>query len=617
MANPITNKVKTGKIPVIKKDLDSGVIAEANNDGTIYLDKSVKNDSPLAKEAIAHEMVHMDQMARGDLNYNDDKVFWKGKQYDRDDMNEGSKNLPWEKEAYNKTKDMKKSPNKYRLTGSIKTNKNVLMTKLRADADKTAAIGNAVGQVTGKIPTFDEYENQKDNADNNTEDLINDSPGDMNYKNKNKGPFKMKKGKINPSVRDAVGDNQMTGEQGDWNNKYDSTEEFIGGLRGDELKSIAEYEGADTPEERAKAYKTLGKKPNYNGKWENEYDGWQTEERVVTDYDTAYKDRNRDTYGDMSKKEYIEEAKRQKKSFIDKGDFDAPKDAPAKMKSTPITMKTKSPAKVIGSLVAAAAPALIKGAASAIGKKAGESAMKMVSPLKETVTSETKEFDATVDGKVGKVKETATTTKSKDKKESVKNFATACYNEDGSKKAEGTVVDGILCSWAKDEDFDPESEYEEKEDTIYESAFTPETEEIKTPGKPGKANMGYYESLDSKMGAGVRGRSNKRVNRKAQSAGNKFTRMSERGKAPINPKTGEAYSREDYIKNVAGAFEIPDAFVGKREASTPGKNEIKNKEGVTTHILNKDTGKYDPVTKMNNNKNKSAFKMKGWNAYKN
>ena len=116
MANPITNKVKTGQIPVIKKDLDSGVIAEANNDGTIYLDKSVKNDSPLAKEAIAHEMVHMDQMARGDLNYNDDKVFWKGKEYDRDDMNEGSKKLPWEKEAYDKTKNMKKSPNKYSLS---------------------------------------------------------------------------------------------------------------------------------------------------------------------------------------------------------------------------------------------------------------------------------------------------------------------------------------------------------------------------------------------------------------------------------------------------------------------------------------------------------------------
>ena len=32
MAKPITNRVKTGKTPVIRKDLDRGVIAEANNE---------------------------------------------------------------------------------------------------------------------------------------------------------------------------------------------------------------------------------------------------------------------------------------------------------------------------------------------------------------------------------------------------------------------------------------------------------------------------------------------------------------------------------------------------------------------------------------------------------
>ena len=42
MAKPITNRVKTGKTPVIRKDLEGGVIAEANNDGSIYVDKSVK-----------------------------------------------------------------------------------------------------------------------------------------------------------------------------------------------------------------------------------------------------------------------------------------------------------------------------------------------------------------------------------------------------------------------------------------------------------------------------------------------------------------------------------------------------------------------------------------------
>lgn len=111
MAKTIYNKIKSGKIPVIKKDLEEGVIAEANRDGSIYVDKDVKKNSPLEKEAIAHEKVHLDQMQRGDLDYDDTNVYWKGKKYSRKSMNEGSKQLPWEKEAYNKTKHMKKSKN--------------------------------------------------------------------------------------------------------------------------------------------------------------------------------------------------------------------------------------------------------------------------------------------------------------------------------------------------------------------------------------------------------------------------------------------------------------------------------------------------------------------------
>ncbi len=112
MAKPITNKVKMGQTPVIRKDLEGGVIAEANNDGSIYVDKSVKKGSPLEKEAIAHEKVHLNQMKRGDLNYDDNNVYWKGKAYSRSSMNEGAKNLPWEKEAYDKTKHMNKSKSK-------------------------------------------------------------------------------------------------------------------------------------------------------------------------------------------------------------------------------------------------------------------------------------------------------------------------------------------------------------------------------------------------------------------------------------------------------------------------------------------------------------------------
>ena len=127
MAKPITNRVKTSKTPVIRKDLEGGVVAEANNDGSIYVDKSVKKGSPLEKEAIAHEKVHIDQMKRGDLNYDDDNVQWKGKLYPRSTMNEGAKQLPWEKEAYDKTKHMnnkkKTSPNKMTDADLVANNK--------------------------------------------------------------------------------------------------------------------------------------------------------------------------------------------------------------------------------------------------------------------------------------------------------------------------------------------------------------------------------------------------------------------------------------------------------------------------------------------------------------
>ena len=49
-------------------------------------------------------MVHIDQMNRGDLDYDDKYVYWKGKKIPRSSMDEGAKNLPWEKEAYDKTK---------------------------------------------------------------------------------------------------------------------------------------------------------------------------------------------------------------------------------------------------------------------------------------------------------------------------------------------------------------------------------------------------------------------------------------------------------------------------------------------------------------------------------
>ena len=61
-------------------------------------------NSSHGKKVIKHEQVHIDQMERGDLDYDDNNVYWKGKTIPRSKINEGSKNLPWEKEAYNKSK---------------------------------------------------------------------------------------------------------------------------------------------------------------------------------------------------------------------------------------------------------------------------------------------------------------------------------------------------------------------------------------------------------------------------------------------------------------------------------------------------------------------------------
>ena len=88
--------------PIYRVDMEDGVLGKANNNGTIILNKNLSADKE--QEVVNHEMVHIDQMKRGDLDYDNQNVYWKGKKYLRKQMQEGAKNLPWEKEAYNKTK---------------------------------------------------------------------------------------------------------------------------------------------------------------------------------------------------------------------------------------------------------------------------------------------------------------------------------------------------------------------------------------------------------------------------------------------------------------------------------------------------------------------------------
>ena len=69
--------------PIFRKKLKGGVLAEANKDGSIFIDKSLKPGTNMYKRTIKHEQKHLDQMKSGDADYGDNHVKWKGKIYNR------------------------------------------------------------------------------------------------------------------------------------------------------------------------------------------------------------------------------------------------------------------------------------------------------------------------------------------------------------------------------------------------------------------------------------------------------------------------------------------------------------------------------------------------------
>jgi hypothetical protein len=93
--------------PVFKKDdMGEGIEAEANRDGTIFINSKMPEHK--IKEAVEHEKVHLDQIAQGRLQYSEDSVTWKkdtkspARVYKRANMNEGHPDFEWEAEAYKK-----------------------------------------------------------------------------------------------------------------------------------------------------------------------------------------------------------------------------------------------------------------------------------------------------------------------------------------------------------------------------------------------------------------------------------------------------------------------------------------------------------------------------------
>jgi len=97
--------------PVIKKDLESNILAEANMDGSIYLSNNVPVNSSLEKQVLLHEMRHATDMKTGKLAYSDDAIKHNGITYPRETINgkdmikidgkwtEAGGDFPWEKDA--------------------------------------------------------------------------------------------------------------------------------------------------------------------------------------------------------------------------------------------------------------------------------------------------------------------------------------------------------------------------------------------------------------------------------------------------------------------------------------------------------------------------------------
>ena len=93
--------------PVVRVPLEAA--GEANNDGSIYINKDIEPGSDEEREVLMHEMKHVVDMKIGKLDYGDDWIKWNGRHYERKDgminfngewLEEGDESFPWERDAY-------------------------------------------------------------------------------------------------------------------------------------------------------------------------------------------------------------------------------------------------------------------------------------------------------------------------------------------------------------------------------------------------------------------------------------------------------------------------------------------------------------------------------------
>ena len=100
--------------PVIRKDLELGVLGEANMDGSIYISNELEPGSFEERETINHEMRHATDIKIGKTEYTDDYIKYNGETFPRETRNgkdmilvygewkeAGDEGFPWEVDANN------------------------------------------------------------------------------------------------------------------------------------------------------------------------------------------------------------------------------------------------------------------------------------------------------------------------------------------------------------------------------------------------------------------------------------------------------------------------------------------------------------------------------------
>jgi hypothetical protein len=100
--------------PVIRTNLEEGVLGEANMDGSIYVNDMIIPGSSEERKVVNHEMRHATDIKIGKLEYGDYHVKWNGETFERRNImgmdmikvdgewkEAGDGDFPWENEANN------------------------------------------------------------------------------------------------------------------------------------------------------------------------------------------------------------------------------------------------------------------------------------------------------------------------------------------------------------------------------------------------------------------------------------------------------------------------------------------------------------------------------------